>query len=91
MNHLITVELQKFVVENFLLGQPEETLAEDSSFLENGIIDSTGILELIGFVERTFDLHMEDEDLIPANLDSVRKLTLFIERKRASATKEASA
>ena len=91
MNHLITVELQKFVVENFLLGQPEETLAEDSSFLENGIIDSTGILELIGFVERTFDLHMEDDDLVPANLDSLRKLTLFIERKRAAATKEASA
>jgi len=91
MNHLITVELQKFVVENFLLGQPEETLAEDSSFLENGIIDSTGILELIGFVERTFNLHMEDDDLVPANLDSLRKLTLFIERKRAAATKEASA
>jgi acyl carrier protein len=91
MNHSITEDFRKFVVENFLLGTSEDGLDEDTSFLANGIIDSTGILELIAYTEQTYALRMEDEDLTPDNLDSLRKLTLFVERKRRQVAEEVGA
>ena len=78
MSYISTV--QEFVVENFLFGD-RESLKEDSSFLESGIVDSTGILELIAFLEETYDIVIEDEELIPENLDSVLSVSQFLERK----------
>ena len=75
-------ELRSFVVDNFLFGQPHE-LSDDSSFLESGIIDSTGMLELIAFLERTYAIRLEDAELIPDNLDSLRKLAGLVSRKLA--------
>jgi acyl carrier protein len=72
--------VREFVVQNFLFGRGE--MADDASFLETGIIDSTGVLELVGFIESTFAIAVDDEDLVPANLDSVLSVTQFIERKR---------
>jgi acyl carrier protein len=63
-------------------------LSDDTSFLESGVIDSTGLLELIGFIERTYGFRLNDEELVPDNLDSLRKLTLFIERKTQNALEE---
>lgn len=74
-------ELRTFVTENFLFGRADNRLSDDASFLDNGIIDSTGLLELIAFLERTYGLHLEDDELIPDNLDSLSKLTCFVERK----------
>jgi len=71
--------VRDFVVQNFLFGQGE--LAEDASFLETGIIDSTGVLELVGFIESTFAISVQDHDLVPANLDSLASVTRFVERK----------
>ena len=61
-------EIRDFIVENFLFGDTNG-LGEDSSFLETGIVDSTGILELVSFIEETYGILIEDEELIPENLD----------------------
>lgn len=73
-------EVRNFIVENFLYGQ-DDGFGDDISFLEKGIIDSTGILELVTFVEDKFSITVEDEELIPDNFDSLVKLSSFISRK----------
>jgi len=78
MDYLGTV--RNFVVENFLFGDGE-LLREDTSFLEGGIIDSTGILELIMFLEETYSIKIEDDEIIPENLDNLQSVARFIERK----------
>lgn len=77
----ITEEIRKFVADNFLFGQDAGCLSDDVSFLKSGIIDSTGMLELIAFIERTYGFRLEDDEIVPENLDSVRKLTHFVQRK----------
>ncbi|MBN1852361.1 MAG: acyl carrier protein, partial [Pirellulales bacterium] len=72
--------LRCFVNENFLFGVDVEYF-DDDSFLENGIIDSTGVLELIGHLESTYGIVISDDDLIPENLDSISGLVRFVERK----------
>lgn len=74
-------EIRSFIVRNFLFGQEDETLTADDSFLDRGIIDSTGVLELTQFLERRFGLEIADEELTPENLDSIGNLTRFIESK----------
>ena len=78
MDYLNTI--REFVVENFLFGDSSQ-LDENTSFLESGIIDSTGILELIQFLEETYDIKIEDEELIPENLDSLKNVVAFLDRK----------
>jgi acyl carrier protein len=78
---MIQEDLTQFIVENFLFGR-QEGLTADDSFLEKGILDSTSILELILHLERTYGFAVEDSDLIPGNLDSINRLTAFVERKR---------
>jgi acyl carrier protein len=78
-------EFRNFINENFLFGQAGGGLSDDDSLLEKGIIDSTGVLELIGFIERTYGVKVEEPDLIPENLDSIANLVRFVERKRAKA------
>jgi len=78
MSYLETI--RKYVIENFLFGDDSQ-LEEDTSFLESGIIDSTGILELIEFIEGKYAIRIEDEELIPENLDSIRNVVEFLERK----------
>lgn len=81
MQPSIEQEIRQFVIDNFLFGQAG-TLANDESFLESGIIDSTGVLELVGFLEQRFGLAIQDRELVPANLDSVTRVVQFVERKR---------
>ena len=69
-----------------MLENPED-LVDDESMLEKGIIDSTGVLELVAFIESTFDIKVEDEELIPENLDSIKNIVSFLERKLALAFK----
>ncbi|MBT3386594.1 MAG: acyl carrier protein [Desulfobacula sp.] len=70
-------KIRAFMIENFLFGE-ETDLKDDTSFLEEGIIDSTGVLELIEYLEEEFDIQIDDEDLIPENLDSLNNLEKFI-------------
>ncbi|MFC1738375.1 acyl carrier protein [Planctomycetota bacterium] len=76
-------KVREFIVENFLFGDGEQ-LQDDTSFLEEGIIDSTGILELIMFLEETYGLKIEDDELIPENLDNISNITHFLERKQSA-------
>lgn len=73
--------LRKFITERFLPFTVLDSFLETDSFLEKGIIDSTGILELLEFIEEKFEIRVEDEEVVPANLDSLVKLTHFIGRK----------
>jgi acyl carrier protein len=77
----IKKKLKIFIIDKFLLGDDSKILGDDESFLEKGIIDSTGVLELVGFIDETFKITVEDEELIPDNLDSLNKLTSFIKKK----------
>jgi len=75
-------EIHRFVVDNFLFGRDGEKLDQHDSFLEKGVIDSTGVLELVTFLEKRFDIKVLDEELVPENLDSVQNLVRFVESKR---------
>jgi len=72
-----------FIVENFLFGATDDAPAPGDSFLELGYIDSTAIVELIAFVEDTFSIELADDELVPDNLDSVDKITSFVQRVRS--------
>ncbi len=74
-------EIRKFIVDNFLFGEDDCKLSNDDSFLEQGLIDSTGVLELVAYIEGSYGIEIEDNELAPANLDSVNKLIGFINRK----------
>lgn len=74
--------IRDFIFENFLMGLSEDELGDTDSFLEKGIIDSTGVLELVAFVEESFEFDVEDEELVPENFDSVVKLETYIQRKK---------
>jgi len=78
-------ELRNFIVENYLFGR-DDGFGDEESFLERGIIDSTGVMELIVFVEQRFGIKVEDHELLPENLDSLARLTRFLQGKRQYAT-----
>ncbi|SEP30595.1 Acyl carrier protein [Methylobacterium sp. ap11] len=78
-------QLRAFVVETFLFGDASTDLPEHGSFIEHGIIDSTGILELVAFVEDTFGLAVADAEILPANFDSIARVADFVARKRTTA------
>ncbi|MBU1087124.1 MAG: acyl carrier protein [Candidatus Omnitrophica bacterium] len=75
--------IKEFIINNFLMGADSANIQNDTSFLEEGVIDSTGILELVEFIQETFTITIEDEELIPDNLDSIDKAASFIQRKQA--------
>ena len=79
-------EIKNFIIENFLYGQ-NDGFGEDVSFMQKGIIDSTGIVELISFVEEKYGISIADDELIPDNFDSVNKLSAFINRKTEAVTR----
>ena len=73
-------DIKAFVIENFLFGS-DDGLEDTTSFMDEGIIDSTGILELIGFLEEEYSISVEDEELIPENLDSLNNVVAYLRRK----------
>ena len=84
MRDIVAREIRGFIVENFLFGESENGLKDRDSLLEQGVIDSTGVLELVSFVEENFDIKVEDEELIPENLDSIIYIVDFIIRKQTA-------
>ena len=87
MSNLETIRL--YVVDNFLFGDGSQ-LTDDSSFLEEGIVDSTGILELVAFLEETYGIVVEDDELIPDNMDSVNRIDVYLTKKISGAVSEKS-
>lgn len=82
---LIETDVRQYIGDNLLFGRSDVSVGGDISFLESGLIDSTGVLELVAFLEEKFHIKVEDEDLIPANLDSVNALIRFVEGKTTAA------
>ncbi len=76
-------EIKGFIINNFMMGRNPEELTDSDSLLDKGIIDSTGVLELVGFIEEKFDVQVKDEELVPENLDSVDNLINYIQRKKS--------
>lgn len=74
-------QIREFITSNFLFGADDRSLADGDSFLENGVIDSTGIMEIVAWLEATYGFKVGDEELLPDNLDSVDNLAAFIARK----------
>jgi acyl carrier protein len=77
-------ELREFLAANYFLGDDPSQLAASSSLIEAGLIDSTGVLELVGYLEEQFDIRITNEELLPENLDSIENIVGFVERKRRS-------
>jgi acyl carrier protein len=81
MNHDISLAVRRFIAENFLFRDEADAIAHDASLLDAGIIDSTGVLELVCFLETTFGIQVADEDMLPENLDSIRAISNYVGRK----------
>lgn len=77
-------QVKDFIVANFLFGENGDNLNADDSFLETGVIDSTGILEVVAWIEETFGFRVADADLVPENFDSISRLGNYISRTLAS-------
>ena len=77
-------QVREFVVDNFLFGDANG-LSNDTSFLEDGIIDSTGVLELVTYLEEAFAITVEDSELVPENLDSLNNVESYVKQKMALA------
>ena len=77
----IETQVKQYVAENFLFTDDGYPFSEDASFLEEGIVDSTGVLELVMFVEETFDVTVQDEEIVPENFDSVSRLAAYVRHK----------
>ena len=78
MNMAIKPRIRTFIIDNFLMGKGGEQLADDASLLEAGVLDSTGVLELVAFIEDEFGMQVTDEEMLPENLDSLTALELFV-------------
>ncbi|MBY3224460.1 acyl carrier protein [Rhizobium laguerreae] len=73
--------IRTFIVENFLFGDESSMPDDAGSLIENEVLDSTGVLELVAFIEDTYGFTMADDEIVPANLDSVAKITGFVMSK----------
>lgn len=85
----VRAALRRYVLENHLFTDDDAALKDADSFLETGILDSTGIMELILFIEETFQLKVTDDEMAPENLDSIDSLVAYVERKRAQQAEQA--
>lgn len=84
MSPSIIESVRQYVIESFLFGQAGD-LTDEASFLEKGLIDSTGVLELVAHLESNYGIKVGDDELTPDNLDSIDAICAFIARKRAAA------
>lgn len=85
MSAAVRDALRKLILESYLFSDNPEDLADDASFMDLGVIDSTGIMEVVIFMEENFGIKVLDTDLLPENLDSINSLVAFVERKQAVA------
>ncbi len=76
-------KVRGYILENFLFTDDQSALDNSDSFLEKGLVDSTGILEIITFIEDDFNVTIEDDEMVPENLDSVDNILAFIAKKLA--------
>jgi len=76
--------IREFIVNNFLFGVDDGSLKREDSFLQSGVIDSTGVLELVGYLEQSYKFEVCDHELVPVNLDSIQNVAAYVSRKLGS-------
>ena len=79
-------QLRQFITNSFMFGMDDVELSDDDSFVNKGLIDSTGVLELVGFLEEQFSIRVGDDELLPENLDSINGLVRFLDKKLVPTT-----
>jgi acyl carrier protein len=77
----IRKDIRDFITKSFLTGDENENLSDSDSFMKEGIIDSTGVLELVSFLEKQYGFAVKDDEMTPGNLDSIDNLVIFISGK----------
>jgi acyl carrier protein len=75
--------IRAFIIDNFLFGDTSQTIADDASLIDNNLVDSTGVLELVFFLEQSFGIEVGDAEVVPANLDTVEAMAGFVAAKRS--------
>jgi acyl carrier protein len=76
--------VRAYIADNFMMGAHAATFADGDSFIEQHVIDSTGFLELVMFLEETYGVVVGDEEMVPENLDSLDNIAAYVSRKRAA-------
>ena len=77
---MIESQIEEFIARHILFSRDGFRYSEDSSFLQEGIVDSLGVMELVAFIEETYGIKVDDHDITPDNFDSVRKLAAYVRR-----------
>jgi acyl carrier protein len=77
----VAQRIRQFIVENFFVSDPS-TLLDDTSLISGGFVDSTGLLEVIAFLESEYAIRVLDEDTVPDNLETIGRIAAFVARKR---------
>lgn len=85
MNTDLKTNIRNFIVENFLFGDASQAIEDATSLIDTGYVDSTGVLELVMYLEQTFGIKVADSEIVPANLDSVGAIAAYVEGKQRSA------
>ena len=85
MTDTVKNSIRTFIIDSFLFGDTSQVIADDTSLIDNNLVDSTGVLELVFFLESTFGISVKDTEVIPENLDSIGAMAAFIESKRKAA------
>lgn len=79
----VSALVRAFIAQNFYVPDPD-AFSDDASLVDEGILDSTGVLELAAFIEKRFEIEVEDAELLPTNLDSIARVVRFVAHKRTS-------
>jgi acyl carrier protein len=80
----VQARVKQFIVENFYVSDPEE-LTPETSLITGGYVDSTGMLEVITFLEEEFDIRIQDQEMVPENLETIARITSYVARKSSAA------
>jgi acyl carrier protein len=82
MTNDVKQQVRAFLLDNFLMGGDRERIADTDSFMERRLLDSTGFIELVTFVEQQFEIRVADDEMLPENLDSLERIAAYVHRKR---------
>jgi len=77
----IKTEVRQYILDNFLMGGDPGRVAENTSFIGKGIVDSTGVLELVAFLEKTYGIRVDDTEMVPENLDTLANIEKYVRSK----------
>lgn len=81
----IEAQIKEYIAKNLLFSSDGFNYPDEASFIEEGIVDSQGVMDLVFFVEENFNIQVQDTEIIPENFDSIHKVTAYIQRKQAAA------